>query len=67
MNKQVVMLILVIAIVVLVGVQAYQISDLKSDIGDGTFSINSDSRTTENAVRTSTAGQQAAPTMVGGC
>ena len=67
MNKQVIMLVMIIAIVVLVGAQSYQISDLKSDIRDGILSIGPSSSTTGNTIRTSAVKQQAAPNMVGGC
>ena len=68
MNKQVIMLVMVIALVALAGVQAYQINDLKSDISDGTLNIDIGSGVAAgNAAKVSTARQQAAPAMVGGC
>ena len=67
MNRQIIMLIMVIALVFLTVVQAFQINDLKRDINDGTISIGPGGATTGNTVRTGAVRQQAAPTMVGGC
>ena len=66
MNRQILFLILAIAIVVLSGAQAYQISELRDE-----FSGNFDGATSSFAKPQQNAGtryaQQSVPSMVGGC
>ncbi len=65
MKKKVLMLAVVILLVFLLGVQAFEISSLKKSLvyGENDFG-NAGSNTGTSSQRPS---QQAAPTMVGGC
>ncbi|MFH1591744.1 MAG: hypothetical protein ABIB47_00040 [Candidatus Woesearchaeota archaeon] len=65
MNRQVVVLIMMIVLVALVGAQAIQISDLKDEIADGALSVSG--ATGSSLSPTGGSQQQATPTMVGGC
>ena len=63
MDKNIVIVVLVVVLLVLSGVQALQISSLKSDINNGNLNVNAPTGSSgAQPVR-----QQAAPTMVGGC
>ena len=65
MEKQVIVLVMVIALVALVGVQAYQINDIKNSLGDEDSTSSSYTKVTaQNTVAPKT---QQAPAMVGGC
>nr|MBI4156617.1 hypothetical protein [Candidatus Woesearchaeota archaeon] len=65
MEKQVIILIMVIALVALVGVQAYQINDIKNSLGNEDSISNSYTKVTaQNTISPKT---QQAPAMVGGC
>jgi hypothetical protein len=63
MDKQLFILVLVVGLVILTGVQAYEISNLKEDMDSG--ELSSLSSTTGYSAATSN--QPSAPTMVGGC
>ena len=65
MDKQLLALVLVISLVLLTSVQAFQINDLKSDIGESVpsgYPVDSSNYPTEGYSR-----QQNTPSMVGGC
>lgn len=64
MKKQMMVLVLVIALVLMVGVQAYQIDNLKDDIADGTLNIESSSSAASSVARSSSSSGSG---MVGGC
>lgn len=64
MDKQIIMLVFVIVLVIFSGVQAVQINDLKEDISDGSISISGSSVNTKT---TSYTQPKSAPSMVGGC
>jgi hypothetical protein len=64
MNKQIITLVLVVALVVFSGVQAVQINDLKDETSSG--SAVSGYATSQGSAPAPQR-QQAAPTMVGGC
>ena len=64
MDRQIIILIMVVALVALAGVQAIQINNIKGDIADGSIGING--ALTQGSAAAAPV-RQAAPTMVGGC
>ena len=73
MNRQVIMLIMVIGLVILVAVQAFQISQLKSSFtgdvvneGDGETYEEMTARMHPDQIKTAK-GSTSTPAMVGGC
>ncbi len=64
MDKQVILLVLVVALVVLIGVQAVQINEVKQGLIDGGASFE-ESGNDNNDYASSP--QTSSPTMVGGC
>jgi len=64
MNKQVLVLIIVIAMVLLIGIQTYEISALKNNIGNGLITNSNSAQSNENNYNSQGNTQ---PTMVGGC
>jgi len=67
MDKQTMMLVVVIILVVLSGVQAVQIKNLKSEIAGGGLSLSEVSSNSAGGTSIATKYAQQAPTMVGGC
>jgi len=63
MDRQIIILVAVIALVLLIGVQAYQINGLKNEITSGVI-VNPTGQVNPSSAF---AKQRSAPTMVGGC
>jgi|TARA_B100001971_G_C18233706_1_gene565655 hypothetical protein len=64
MDKEIILVILVVGLVILSGAQAFEINDIKQDLQQGTLTLNSPNgiNAPANIVR-----QVSQPSMVGGC